>query len=217
MKIRNKRLTSVLISIFAIVFMAGSAFAFTAEGPLRFAGTSNVEANLELVIVRGYAEPTWDNITRARVPTTIEGSNHERNNPWTGSERSVEFETSFNRAGQASNFFFTVENMGTMPAVIESIDVVNTVLDGYRYDPDELVEVLNQYWHANRGHWSEIPNGTATPIVVQPGETVIISTTVQFLFRMSVAEIEALNLGPYLDATFRSELTLNYRMYLPRP
>ena len=115
MKIKNKKRTNIILLAFLTVFMAGAAFAFTAQSPLIFQGTANVDAALRLEIVEGFitGNPATQGIEEPRVGNRFVQDSNGRY------PRLVNFNIGFNRPG-AAQVTFHIENTGTLPATIDT-------------------------------------------------------------------------------------------------
>ena len=216
MRIRNKRLVTTLVAAFLVVVMAGTAFAFSSNGPLSFEGTATVNADLELSIVGGrLAHPDFHERYDATASIV-----HPYN--LVPGVKEAQFNVGFTRPTPPIIFYFDVRNTGTMPAVITGVNFVN-YLDGYRLQPGHSgwdlwantyahgvpFSIVAHQWHVGTHNWSDINNAENT-LVLQPDEETVIRASVRFLSGWGAADIETLGIGSSLVAEFVSTLTLDY-------
>ena len=220
MKMRNRKLLTTLVAIFTFVLLAGSAFAFTSQGPLIFQGTATVDASLELSIVEGVLgspdlHERYNATARVIQPTY----------GFRQGVREANFEVGFTRPTPSIPFHFTVENTGTLPAVITGVNFVN-YLDGYLLQPGHSgwdlwgqvnahgvpFSIVAHMWYVGDYNWSDIENAV-DELVLQPGESAFVGAYVRFLTGWGAADIANLGIGHELKAEFVSTLTLDYGIY----
>ena len=165
MKIRNKKIMTTLIAIFAVVFMAGSAFAFSGQG-LTFIGTANVDASLELLITGARAtDGQWT--VDARIVGDYENV------------REVNFAMDFTAPDQRAAFAFDITNVGTMPAHIYAVNIAEEIFSEYHGDILEQLVATNRIrfsWHDDE-NWTEF----AVPVDLGVEEVVTLFVIVDFL------------------------------------
>jgi len=112
MKTGNKRLIA-FVAILAALFLAGSAFAFAAAGPLLFQGAANVDAALSVEIVHAEIaainpHPNFGFGNSAEVTVSPDG-------------RTAYFNIAFTQVMQSADFRVRIENTGTMPAEMHDV------------------------------------------------------------------------------------------------
>jgi len=197
---------TVLVAAFAVVFLAGSAFAFTGQGPLTFNGTVGVSALMQLEIVE--IQPFGGGSA---------GADGVEVNPGLGvlteGVRSVDFEMSFD-APVTRALLFTVENTGTLPAQLYDIgmdfDYGNLwgaeSFDGVIAGP-HAGALIRYLWRTQNGAnaWE-----LGSSITLNPGETVQFTVTVEILGGGHNHPIPNLD-SHFLTGYATSTLTLNYR------
>ena len=140
---KNKKLTSILITVFAVVFMAGSAFAFVSQGPLIFQGTVNVNAELlvEIDAVRVRGNPNNLNVTYGTDGRTATFTVRD-----------------FHARGQRVEMEFDIINNGTMPAVVTAVDIDNYFNLRSNHDPADPYAYDFSNGYEIRFAWIERPN-----------------------------------------------------------
>ena len=175
MKIRNKRLMTMLVATFAVVFLAGSAFAFRADGPLSFAGTANIDARLQLSIVE--YEFAFDRYSDDVEIVTALGEG----------VRNVEFTMEFTRPARRSVDFY-VENTGTMPAQLHAANIINdfSELTGIPADGIEN-DIVFYIWRDGNAMDFRADQQLNNMPVIEVGETFMVRVIVDFMG------------GPYLN------------------
>ena len=182
MRIKNAKRMNFVLAAFLAMFLVGTAFAFSAQGPLNFAGVANVDARLQLLITNGVVDHIRGNpdAPTARIDTYIPPGATE-------GVREVAFTTDFTGQNQEAFFIFTVTNTGTMPAVLTGFEQDKFVTPGgevfgapagYTFE-DVVAEwvVLTMHWY-NYTHWIDVENETGT--IIQPGESVEIAALMEF-------------------------------------
>ena len=218
MKIRNKRLMTILVTAFAVVFMAGSAFAFTMRGPLVFQGTANVNALLELSIVEVTNEPAQSVLNRYNATAVV-----IHPYAFAPGNKLAMFEVGFTRPTPQLIFEFRVENTGSMPAVITGVDI-SKMLDGMPLadHPDYAFwsqttahgipfSVVAHLWSTDEQNWSNVTDEEGR--VLQPGESSYVRASVRFLSGWGAADLPLIDRYEIV-AQFQSTLSLAYAPYL---
>ena len=165
MKLRNKRLVTALVAAFAVVFMAGSAFAFVSNGALVFTGTANIDAHLQLTI-------TEANVTDGDWTVDARVDDH--------TDRAVNFSADFFAPNQRAAWAFVVENTGTMPALITDAPIEaieNFIYGGQNFDMSNQEVRFAWGQSAPIQDWNEVP----TPQVVPVGESITLFVAVDFM------------------------------------
>ena len=213
MTLRNKKLLNMLVAAFVVVVMAGSAFAFVSQGPLAFTGTATVDASLELAIMSGQIHHHGYPHMRPGGASFV-GGYHDT---WTGPARAVSFITDFDAPGQSVSFNFVVENRGTIPAVINYVDITTNVGPGHPLyglvgANEYPISILLHMWEMDGVNWNEMQG--AANVVLEPGETVGVQANVRFLTDMDASQLEALNIGHELVGEFVTTLELEYGVYV---
>ncbi|MCL2873485.1 MAG: hypothetical protein FWE29_00980 [Defluviitaleaceae bacterium] len=129
-KFKSKRQLTIMVAVFAVVFLASSAFAFVSASPLVFEGTVNVNASLSMHIIHFEVEHS-DGVSGART-TPYRPNNPDGNlvNPmFPPGIRSVDHYSVFSTPGDYIIWSFTVKNTGTVPTRIDSIEIVERWID----------------------------------------------------------------------------------------
>jgi hypothetical protein len=191
MKIRNKKRTNILLAAFLTVFMAGAAFAFTAQSPLVFQGTANVDASLQLVIMHDTDD--LFNQVRATGPATFEMVT-PKGPGYAQIDLTLDFTDVTNALG---GYFIPIRNTGSIPVVITDVNLINWVnpyigWDTYLYD---LITISTEFQRADAAD--------AVGNVLQPGEGAMLLAS----FNFDASEFE----GWYIDdATIEFRVEVEY-------
>jgi len=128
MKIKNKKRMNLLVALFAVVLMTGSAFAFVSNGALFFEGIANVNADLRLEIEQ-VAFFDQDSIWATpagltRLPDEAVSWVVDPNG------RSMTFTMDFDQPGYFRSITTSIENTGTMDAQIVDHTITSRIVPG---------------------------------------------------------------------------------------
>ena len=215
MKIRNKKLINIVVIALSVAILGGAAYAFTADGPLAFSGTANVDARLEVSIVNGEVlQHGYENLRPEEAKI----------NSWFGKgQYNADFDIKFVAPGTSVGFMFEIENTGTMDAIVSSDDIViDTTGDLAGIKNFEIVGFLWEYpaawgqdvWFDGNIH-PELPSDDA--ITLAPGAKAVVYAYARFFAGWpDLAERDS---WPYesneMQGSLTSTLTLNYEPGFP--
>ncbi|MCL2411147.1 MAG: hypothetical protein FWC97_05830 [Treponema sp.] len=133
---KKRHLTAITI-LFALVFLAGSAFAFVSAGPIFLNGTANVNASLQLLIVQ--VDTAYSTMSQPWINPSVLTSD------FSGSLGSlfVEHYAKFDNPFQYVEWRFWIENVGTIPARITQVnfeELTNSLYQGFDWGFDIQVD-----------------------------------------------------------------------------
>ena len=197
MKLRNKRLVTALVAIFTVVFIAGSAFAFSGNGPLEFRGTANVEASLQLEIVDYEVVRSYGLNPEVAI---------------TGDNRVANFSVNFDQPRQRAEFKFTVENTGTMPAHFTGADFADPIVNldhNATIDLELFEDLVVRYAWGQEQAWMPLPQ---EGLVLNVGEQIVISVMMDF-FHQYPPSLQGFD-GSFINGYVENTLTLSYNFPL---
>ena len=214
MKIRNKRIMTALVAVFAAVFLAGSAFALTARGPLVFQGTAAVDTTLQLVILNGPVPGTfiathtnWTNVPTTAVASDVKGPGF--------STVTISMDFSNVLTGRA-RVTVPVRNTGSVPVIIDDVNVDlvgNDVI--YEFENGDVIRLLDLFdittiWSMGGPTGLVINALDAEGTVFQPHPTNHHSGVVTIEFEFDATDFPGYSIIGELDFT----VTVSYSAHL---
>jgi len=124
-KFKKRKRLNVIAAVFVLTLFSGSAFAFTNLDPLVWNGRANIETSIRLLIT-GFDDVTGNpfNLETRVLPNPIppHGAVPDPGTTQAGVKLVSLFDVVFTAPGQHMLWYFTVTNVGLMPARISEVN-----------------------------------------------------------------------------------------------